>query len=208
MPDYRQVSKDACIELIINKSRFLGYVYQVQNAEHAESLLSALRKPHSTATHICYGYIADVLGNVGRFSDDGEPQGTAGLPILDVIKKQELRLTLVAVVRYFGGVKLGAGGLVRAYSQTAALAIESAGVTVVKERVRLGLNLDYSDHTRMSGLLSGTGITIEDRIFGGQVELMLSIDKALYEGFLESLSSFLGVGRERLLQDTVKVITS
>lgn len=204
MTGYKRIQQDAQVELLINKSRFLGYAYVIQDTEHAETLIKALKKPHSTATHICYGYVADTLGNVARFSDDGEPQGTAGLPILDVLKKQELKKTLVAVVRYFGGIKLGAGGLVRAYSAAAAQAVLLAGTTVIKEQVRLELILDYADHTRLSGVLGADSITIEARDFADCVTLTLSVDKAAYPEFLQNLSSILGKDKDTILKGIVK----
>ena len=107
-------------EKVIEKSRFLTYSTHVESEEEAKAFLAEIRKAHSLATHVCYAYIADKIGNLQRFSDDGEPQGTAGVPILEVLKAKKLFETAVAVVRYFGGIKLGAGGLVRAYSSSAA----------------------------------------------------------------------------------------
>ena len=107
-------------EQIIEKSRFITYSMHVEGEEEAREMISMIRDEHRLATHVCYAYIADKLGNLQRFSDDGEPSGTAGIPILDVLKKNRLFETCICVVRYFGGIKLGAGGLVRAYSGGAA----------------------------------------------------------------------------------------
>ena len=112
-------------EKIIEKSRFLTYSAHVTSEDEAKAFLTEIRQKHSMATHVCYAYIADKLGNLQRFSDDGEPQGTAGVPILEVLKAKKLCETAVAVVRYFGGIKLGAGGLVRAYSKAAAMAADA-----------------------------------------------------------------------------------
>ena len=101
-------------EKVIEKSRFLTYSEHVQSEDEAKAFIARIRKMHSLATHVCYAFIADKAGNLQRFSDDGEPQGTAGIPILEVLKAIKLYETAVAVVRYFGGIKLGAGGLVRA----------------------------------------------------------------------------------------------
>ena len=118
-------------EKIIEKSRFLTYSTHVESEEEARAFLSGVRKAHSLATHVCYAFIADKIGNLQRFSDDGEPQGTAGVPILEVLKNKKLFETAVAVVRYFGGVKLGAGGLVRAYSSCAAENLDGAEIRVL-----------------------------------------------------------------------------
>ena len=119
-------------EKVIERSRFLAYSEHVESEEEARAFLSEIRKEHSLATHCCYAFIADKAGNLQRFSDDGEPQGTAGLPILEVIKNKKLFETAVAVVRYFGGVKLGAGGLVRAYSSSASENLAGAEIRTLE----------------------------------------------------------------------------
>ncbi|MGN1235178.1 MAG: YigZ family protein [Christensenellaceae bacterium] len=115
-----------CSEIVIEKSRFLTYSSHVESEEEARDFLALVRMEHPMATHVCYAFVADKAGNLQRFSDDGEPSGTAGMPILDVIKRNKLFETCVAVVRYFGGIKLGAGGLVRAYASSAAKNLEEA----------------------------------------------------------------------------------
>lgn len=115
-------------EIIIERSRFMSYVKPCATEEEARAFLDKKRKENPFATHNCYAYITE-RGKIARFSDDGEPQGTAGQPILEVIKNKKLLDTIVVVTRYFGGIKLGAGGLVRAYSQGAKEVIEKIGVT-------------------------------------------------------------------------------
>lgn len=107
-------------EKIIERSRFLTYAAHTAGEEEARAFLTRVRSEHPLATHVCYAFVADRPGNLMRFSDDGEPQGTAGMPILEVIKSKGLYETAVVVTRYFGGIKLGAGGLVRAYSGSVA----------------------------------------------------------------------------------------
>ena len=119
-------------EKIIERSRFITYSKHVESEEEARAFLAEVRAEHSLATHVCYAFICDKLGNLCRFSDDGEPQGTAGMPILEVLKNKGLYQTAVAVVRYFGGVKLGAGGLVRAYSSSAAENLSGAEIRSVE----------------------------------------------------------------------------
>ena len=108
------------IELIINKSRFIAYSYELQSIDDVDNILSSLKKEHKKATHICYAYVYNKDCVREKACDDGEPNGTAGYPILNVIKKKNLTNTFVAVVRYFGGIKLGAGGLTRAYTKATA----------------------------------------------------------------------------------------
>lgn len=123
---YFCVKKETENETVIERSRFISYVKKCETEDEARAFLEEKRKAHPFATHNCYAYITE-RGKIARFSDDGEPQGTAGQPILEVIKNKKLFDTIVVVTRYFGGIKLGAGGLVRAYSQGARDVIEKAG---------------------------------------------------------------------------------
>lgn len=139
----RSIVGDAASEIVIEKSRFLSYARHVSGEEEARSFLSEIREKHRDATHHCYGFVADKTGALQRFSDDGEPQGTAGMPILDVIKNKGLFETAVVVVRYFGGIKLGAGGLVRAYSASAAKVLDGATTCLWQKCVELTVTVDY-----------------------------------------------------------------
>ena len=136
--------KQNCIEeTIIEKSKFICYCFVVHSLQEVETCLSKLESEHIGATHICYAY--RLLG-YEKCSDNGEPQGTAGKPMLDVIKKKDISNVLVAVVRYFGGIKLGAGGLVRAYSNCTSSGIEKAGETVREQckKISFCVGLDQS----------------------------------------------------------------
>ena len=111
-------------ELIEKKSKFYGYAYKVESAKQVDEIIAALKKEHKKATHVCYAYNISAEQVLAKAVDDGEPSGTAGRPIFNVIDKKNLRNVLLVVVRYFGGIKLGAGGLVRAYSKCASGAVE------------------------------------------------------------------------------------
>lgn len=115
-------------EKVIEKSRFLAYSAHVESEEEARAFVRSLREKHPFATHVCFAFVADEAGNLMRFSDDGEPSGTAGQPILEAIRAKNLVETAVAVVRYFGGIKLGAGGLTRAYSSSASENLSGADI--------------------------------------------------------------------------------
>ncbi len=128
MKEYRGVLGGTEYEYTVERSRFIAYAQRVVGEEEARAAIARIRDAHPFATHVCYGFISDSDGNVQRFSDDGEPQGTAGIPILNVLKSAKLCETLLCVVRYFGGIKLGAGGLVRAYSSAAAEAVRRSEV--------------------------------------------------------------------------------
>lgn len=113
---YLSVNGECRTRKTIEKSQFITTARHISSEEEAQNFIAEMRKKYADATHNCYAYVADRLGNCLRFSDDGEPSGTAGKPILDVIRNKKLYETAVVVTRYFGGIKLGAGGLVRAYS--------------------------------------------------------------------------------------------
>ncbi len=153
--EYKSVVGETVTEKIIEKSRFLTYVAHTEGEAEARTFLARVRALHPAATHVCFGYIADKIGNEQRFSDDGEPQGTAGMPILGVIKAQNLRETAIAVVRYFGGIKLGAGGLTRAYAGGAAEGVEKAEKRVYTTGVEVLLEVDYPDVNAALRFLEG-----------------------------------------------------
>ena len=138
----KEIAKNSSCEIVINKSKFVAYSFACHSASDVEKCLSQLKKEHSTATHICYAF--KVLPNEEKCFDDGEPQGTAGKPILDVIKKSKFDNLFVAVVRYFGGVKLGAGGLVRAYSNSASSVLSLSGEKISVECKKLTFSISIS----------------------------------------------------------------
>ena len=124
---YIRVKNSIEKEIVIEKSRFISYTKMVETEDEAKEFVESIRKKHPFATHNCYAYVTEG-GKVARFSDDGEPQGTAGIPMLEVLKNRGLKDTAVVVTRYFGGIKLGAGGLVRAYSSSTSAGLDEAGV--------------------------------------------------------------------------------
>ena len=144
MKTIRVVSGEYQIENEIKRSRFIATAKGELNQDEAEAFVKSIKKKYPDATHNCYAYIADELGNIARFSDDGEPSGTAGQPIFDVIKKQGLVKTAIVVTRYFGGIKLGAGGLVGAYSGAAADVLKTAKIVEKKECRKIAFSCDYS----------------------------------------------------------------
>lgn len=144
MKTIKVVSDEYQIENEIKRSRFIATAKGEVSQNEAEAFVKSIKKKYPDATHNCYAYVADELGNIARFSDDGEPGGTAGQPILDVIKKQGLVKTAVVVTRYFGGIKLGAGGLVGAYSCAAADVLKAAKILEKKECQRVQISCDYA----------------------------------------------------------------
>ena len=129
---YKTLRQSASDEFIINKSRFIGYGSPAQTEEEALAFLKGIREKHKDATHNCYAYVIGRNAGIMRYSDDGEPGGTAGLPIMEVLKTQGVVNCCVVVTRYFGGILLGAGGLVRAYTQGCVTALKASGVVVME----------------------------------------------------------------------------
>lgn len=163
--DYISVTEEFTAERVIERSRFVAYIGRAAGEEAAKAYLDGVRARHPLATHVCYGYIADAAGNLQRFSDDGEPHGTAGLPILGVLKARNLRETAIAVVRYFGGIKLGAGGLVRAYTAAAADAADAAALVRFEPCVTLRVRVSYSDVSAALRFFGERGIKVGARDF-------------------------------------------
>lgn len=145
MPEkYLSVSGRTQTKKIIEKSKFITTSCHVESDEESRAFIAEISKEYSDATHNCYAYIADDKGNFLRFSDDGEPQGTAGMPMLEVLKSKDLRQTAVVVTRYFGGIKLGAGGLLRAYSGCVAENLEEAQKVQFEPCAELKITVNYS----------------------------------------------------------------
>ncbi|GIP65190.1 YigZ family protein [Virgibacillus pantothenticus] len=140
---YYTVKHEGQDEIIIQKSRFIGYVKRVETEAAAQEFIHAIKKKHHDATHNCSAYLIGEHDQIQKANDDGEPSGTAGVPILEVLKKQKLKDTAVVVTRYFGGIKLGAGGLIRAYGSTTSQAIKTTGVVKRQRMQGFTVTADY-----------------------------------------------------------------
>ena len=144
LKEYNTVLKNSKDEIIIDKSKFIGYSFHINNVDEAESFIKEIKKKHYDATHNCYAYLLKDDMSIAKASDDGEPSSTAGIPMLEVLKKENITDTLIIATRYFGGIKLGAGGLVRAYTKTAKIAIESNIIVNKKIYQKILLEIDYN----------------------------------------------------------------
>lgn len=193
--EYQSVVGETVTEKTIEKSRFITYVAHTESEDEAKAFLQKIRASHPLATHVCYGYIADKVGNVQRFSDDGEPQGTAGLPILGVLKAQNLRETSIAVVRYFGGIKLGAGGLTRAYAGGAAEGVEAAEKRVYTTGVELTLEVDYPEVNAMMKFLENEIVLSRD--FGANASFTVMVRESEEADFAAKARDYLN-GRVKI----------
>lgn len=144
MKEYNTLYQSSMEEILIEKSRFIGYAKGVKDESEASEFIKTISKRHYDATHNVWAYILGENAETQRYSDDGEPSGTAGIPVLEVMKKEGITDAVIVVTRYFGGIKLGAGGLLRAYTKSAAAAVKSSGILSRKLFVPLRLTLDYS----------------------------------------------------------------
>ena len=181
---------DAEKETVVNKSRFICYLKRVENFEQVEEELARIRKMHPSATHVCFGAITDVDGNEFRYGDDGEPTGTAGQPILAVLRGEKLCKTLAAVVRYFGGIKLGTGGLARAYGDSVKNALKEATVQTFTKKAVYEMKLDYTEYNTMLARLKENAIEIVSQDFADGVTLEIAVDtqndaQKIIEGILK-----------------------
>lgn len=141
----KSIQKEVIEELIINKSKFINYLAPITNVEEAKTYMITLRKKHPDANHHCYAYIVGDSQSIQKFSDDGEPSKTAGLPMLEVLKKNDLTDVINVSVRYFGGIKLGAGGLVRAYTKGCAQSVKNSlpSIKTSFTTIRISIEFDY-----------------------------------------------------------------
>ena len=175
MKVYKTLLKAASDEVVINKSRFIGYAAPVKTVEEALAFLDRIRTRHRDASHNCYAYIIGQNAGMMRYSDDGEPGGTAGMPIIEVMKARGVVDCAVVVTRYFGGVLLGAGGLVRAYSHTCALALNAAQVCEMYPTEKWMFEVAYSLWDKVQHTLRSLPARQEGAEFTSAVTFELSI---------------------------------
>ncbi|MBQ7548707.1 MAG: YigZ family protein [Clostridia bacterium] len=174
MLEYRTVKKEASAEFVEKRSRFIGYIKPVRSREEADSFIADIRSKHWDATHNVYAYVLRE-GQIRRYSDDGEPQGTAGIPVLDVLLKEELCDCAVVATRYFGGILLGGGGLVRAYSHTSRIAVDAGGIVTMRLCSVLRINCDYGFYGKLAPLIADCGGSPGKSDFAENVTTVFSI---------------------------------
>lgn len=184
MQEYKTVEKEASDFFIEKKSKFIGYAKPVKTQEEAVEFISEIKSKHWDATHNVYAYVLRE-NNIQRYSDDGEPSGTAGVPVLDVMLKESLVDVCVVATRYFGGTLLGAGGLVRAYSHTSKIALEAAGIITMAQCSVMSAEVDYSFYDRLNILLSDFSAVILDTSFSDKVCVEFSVK----ENIVDSLNA-------------------
>ncbi len=179
-------------ELVIKRSTFIAFSKHIETREQAKSFVDSLKAEHRDARHVCYAYIADEKGDDFGYDDNGEPSGTAGKPIYSALESVGARKTCIAVVRYFGGIKLGAGGLTRAYRRSAADLIESVGLSKAERRAVYGICCDSDTYKRAAAALRKLSCDIEQIKYDAKVNAVVCVAIECEAEFVSALNS-LGV---------------
>ena len=185
--DYSTINGSAEASFIERKSEFIGYIKHVETNDEAVDFINEIRAKHRKATHNVYAYILRE-GSASRYSDDGEPQGTAGVPVLDVLQKEGLTDVCCVVTRYFGGILLGGGGLVRAYSHSAKIAVEAAERLIMCRCYPINITVDYNLYGKISYILPEFETKILDTVFASDVTVKMLVKSDLAEKLKEKLT--------------------
>ena len=188
--EYRTIKEDGQVQEEIKKSRFICHAKRVYSEEEARDFITAIKKEHYKATHNCSAFIVGERSEIKRTSDDGEPSGTAGVPMLGVLENHNLTNVCVVVTRYFGGIKLGAGGLIRAYAGSVALAVKEIGIIEIKEQAGIQIHMTYAQYQEYGSFLKEHNLIELETNFTDQVDTMIFIDKEKKDGIKADLIEF------------------
>ena len=186
----RTIKEDGQAQEEIKKSRFICHAKRVYSEEEARAFITAIKKLHYKATHNCSAFIIGERSEIKRTSDDGEPSGTAGVPMLGVLENHNLTNVCVVVTRYFGGIKLGAGGLIRAYAGSVALAVKEIGIVEIKEQAGIQIQMSYAQYQEYGNFLKEHNLMELETNFTDQVETIIFVDKEHKETIKASLIEF------------------
>ena len=188
--EFRTIKEDGQVQEEIKKSRFICHAKRVYSEEEARDFITAIKKEHYKATHNCSAFIIGERSEIKRTSDDGEPSSTAGVPMLGVLENHNLTNVCVVVTRYFGGIKLGAGGLIRAYAGSVALAVKEIGIIEIKEQAGIAIQMSYAQYQEYSNFLKEYNLMELDTNFTDQVDTMIYVDKEEKENIKATLVEF------------------
>lgn len=177
LQNYRTIKEDNQHEIEIKKSRFICFLKRTKTEEEAKDFIQQIKKEHWKANHNCSAFVIGERNEIQRSSDDGEPSGTAGVPMLEVLKKNDLINVCAVVTRYFGGTKLGAGGLIRAYSGAVAQAIVNTGIVEGRLQQEVFVQLDYPNWGKMENFISNQQLAVKDTQFTDQVVVTCMVDE-------------------------------
>ena len=188
--EYRTIKEDGQVQEEIKKSRFICHAKRVYSEEEARDFITAIKKEHYKATHNCSAFIVGERSEIKRTSDDGEPSGTAGVPMLGVLENHNLTNVCVVVTRYFGGIKLGAGGLIRAYAGSVALAVKEIGIIEIKEQAGISIQMSYAQYQEYGNFLKENNLIELETNFTDQVDTMIFVDKERKDDIKADLIEF------------------
>lgn len=191
LDSYFTIRSDGESEIEIKKSRFICSLKRVYSEDEAKEFIAQKKKEHWKANHNCSAFVIGEKSDIQRSSDDGEPSGTAGVPMLEVLKKQELINVAAVVTRYFGGTKLGAGGLIRAYSHAVSHALMDIGLVEGKLQQEIHLTISYPNLGTIQNFMENNPYTLHDTIYGEQVNVVCLVDEAKSEQFMAEIVELL-----------------
>ncbi|MBR5229770.1 MAG: YigZ family protein [Firmicutes bacterium] len=202
---YSTVRGAAQAEQIIDKSRFIAYVSPAESKEEADAFIASIKKKHKDATHNVPAMVIGEKFQIQWASDDGEPQGTSGAPMVQMLVNEGITNVVVVVTRYFGGIKLGTGGLVRAYTSSAKLGLEAAGICDIEEMCLLTYSLDYTYLAKLQNLAGGELFKIQDIVYTDVVEVILSCYPDKEEEVISILTNLTG-GKGTLKNQCIELV--
>lgn len=185
------ISKNGTHELEIKKSRFIATAFRIQNETDALNFIDQIKLNHRKANHHCFAYMIGNDNYIQRASDDGEPSGTAGVPILEVLQKKDVHNVLVVVTRYFGGIKLGAGGLIRAYSNSTSKVLDEVGLVERIEQTTLVLTIDYSQYDPVTHWLSTHDLIVQNTQYAEKITITIPVITEHIEQFKQNITNLL-----------------
>ena len=188
--EFRTIKEDGQVQEEIKKSRFICHAKRVYSEEEARDFITAIKKEHYKATHNCSAFILGERSEIKRTSDDGEPSGTAGVPMLGVLENHNLTNLCVVVTRYFGGIKLGAGGLIRAYAGSVALTVKEIGIIEIKEQAGIAIQMSYAQYQEYSNFLKEHNLMELETTFTDQIDTIIYVDKEEKENTKAALVEF------------------
>lgn len=193
------------IENVISKSRFIAYIKPVSTENEAKAFIDAIKTKHKDATHNCSAYTVGPEMNIQKANDDGEPSGTAGIPMLEILKKLEIHNVCVVVTRYFGGIKLGAGGLIRAYRGAVREVIYDIGRVELREAIPVTVTLDYDQTGKFEYELASTTFLLREQFYTDKVSYQIDVVKNEYDAFIDFLNRITS-GNYDLKQEDLKLL--
>ena len=188
--EFRTIKEDGQVQEEIKKSRFICHAKRVYSEDEARDFITAIKKEHYKATHNCSAFIIGERSEIKRTSDDGEPSGTAGVPMLGVLENHNLTNVCIVVTRYFGGIKLGAGGLIRAYAGSVALAVKEIGIIEIKEQAGIAIQMSYAQYQEYGNFLKEHHLMELETNFTDQIDTIIYVDKEEKENIKSALVEF------------------